>query len=168
MPTITETSRLRLRTFEDHDLDPLWAIFADPQVMQFGPGTRNRDQTREWIEKVQATYRERGFGLWGVIHRETGKLIGSCGLIPQVVDDAPETEVGYRLTPHFWGQGLATEAAVASKQHAFNGLGIERVISIIEPANARSIRVAEKNGMSFEKETVVWERRVRIYAVHRL
>jgi ribosomal-protein-alanine N-acetyltransferase len=81
-------------------------------------------------------------------------LIGYCGFFAQIVDDAEEIEIGYRLHPDYWGQGLATEAARAIRDHGFDDLNLPRLISLIHPENVASQRVAEKNGMTPEKETV--------------
>jgi ribosomal-protein-alanine N-acetyltransferase len=86
--------------------------------------------------------------------RSENKLIGYCGFFDQTVDDAEEIEIGYRLDPKYWGQGLATEAVRAVRDHAFNDLGLDHVISLIHPENIASRRVAEKNGMTAERETV--------------
>ena len=91
-------------------------------------------------------------GLWATIHKETGKFIGRCGLLPWTIEGQPEVEVAYTLAQDFWGQGLATEAAHAILQYAFEQLHLSRLICLIDPANHASRRVAEKIGMTLEKE----------------
>jgi RimJ/RimL family protein N-acetyltransferase len=91
---------------------------------------------------------------FGVIFREAGRLVGYCGFFPQIVDGIEELEIGYRIDPAYWGRGIATEAARAVRDHAFNNLHLRRVISLVHPDNIPSRRVAEKNGMTPEKETV--------------
>jgi ribosomal-protein-alanine N-acetyltransferase len=86
--------------------------------------------------------------------RATGELIGFCGFLHQEVDGRQEIEIAYRLHPDFWNRGIATEAARAVRDHAFRDLKLDRVISLIHPENTASRRVAEKNGMTVEKETV--------------
>jgi RimJ/RimL family protein N-acetyltransferase len=81
-------------------------------------------------------------------------LVGYCGFFHQIVDEIEEIEIGYRLHPAYWDQGLATEAATAVRDHAFRDLKLPRVISLIHPDNIASRRVAEKIGMTHEKETV--------------
>jgi RimJ/RimL family protein N-acetyltransferase len=165
---VTETRRLLLREFTSGDLDEMAAIFADPEVMRFSLGTKTREQTRRWIEGCRQDYSpERwGFGLWAVALKATGDLAGYCGLTQfEDVDGRREVEIGFRLAPRFWGQGLATEAAAAARDYALGTLGLTRLISIIEPENQASIRVAEKLGMTCEKETVMWDRTVLIYVI---
>ena len=90
----------------------------------------------------------------GSVLKADGQLAGDCGLMRQKVDGVTETEVGYHLARRFQGQGLATEAARACIDHAFSELGLLRVISLIRPENGPSRRVAERNGMSIEKEAI--------------
>ena len=166
---VIRTPRLTLRRFTPDDLEAMAPILADARVMEFSlMGPLSRERTRAWLcERVLASYERHGWGPWAVVQRENDALIGFCGLLHQEIAGKPEVEVAYRLHPDAWGRGLATEAAVAVRDHAFGPLRIDRLISIIEPANVRSIRVAEKNGMSLEKETVFHERPVRIYSVSR-
>jgi RimJ/RimL family protein N-acetyltransferase len=165
---IAETERLILREFTLDDLDDMAALFADPEVMRFSLGTKSREQTERWIKGCQEDYSpERwGFGLWAVVLKEGGDLIGFCGLSRfDDIDGRPEVEVGYRLARRFWGQGFATEAALATRDCAFQTLGLTRLISIIEPANSASVRVAEKIGMTCEKQLIKWDRSVEIYVI---
>lgn len=166
--TIAETDRLILRHLQMDDLSDMAPILADPEVMRFSLGRKTREQTRKWMEGCLENYSEErwGFGLWAVVHKRDNKLIGYCGLVQwKDVDGRREVEVGYRLARPYWGRGLATEAARAVRDYAFGQLGLTRLISIIEPENIASIRVAEKNGMKLEKEIIKWNRPVRIYAV---
>jgi ribosomal-protein-alanine N-acetyltransferase len=149
-----KTQRLLLRWFEMSDLDDLHGIFSLPQVMRFSlTGPYSIEQTRESLNKTLANYAKDGFGTFAVIHQADKSLIGYCGFYRQQIDGVDEIEIGYRLHPDYWGQGLATEAARAVRDYAFDTLGFNRLISIIEPENLGSIRVAEKNGFRLEKQT---------------
>jgi ribosomal-protein-alanine N-acetyltransferase len=165
--TIAETARLILREVESSDIEALARIFADPRVMYFGPGVRTRDETAEWIEAMRGRYVARGRGLWGVVSKADAALVGVCGLMEQVVEERERVEVGYRMARECQGRGFATEAARAARDHAFARWDLDNVISIIEPGNVASIRVAEKNGMTVERLIEMWNRPVRIYAVRR-
>lgn len=167
---IAETDRLLLREFTLGDLDDMAALFADPEVMRFSLGTKSREESERWIKGCLEDYApERwGFGLWAVVVKERGDFAGFCGLTRfDDIDGRPEVEIGYRLARRFWGRGYATEAALATRDYAFQTLGITRVISIIEAENVASVRVAEKVGMICEKQVVKWDREVHIYAVHK-
>jgi [ribosomal protein S5]-alanine N-acetyltransferase len=161
---VAETARLLLRRIDHDDLDFVAALFGDPEVMRFSLGVRTRVQSREWIDRTLATYAERGYGPWGIVHKRDLALIGFCGLLDQTVDGVPEVEIGYRLAEPYWGQGFAPEAAAATRDLAFGEFRLSRVIALIDPNNSRSIRVAEKIGMDWHTQTLKWSRRLRVYS----
>ncbi len=162
---VLETKRLILREMTLYDVDDLLAIFSDPETMQFYPQPFDRQMTQTWIERNIQRYAHHGFGLWALILKENGKLIGDCGLVIQEVDDVEEIEIGYHLCRNLWGKGLATEAAQTCRDYGFNQLGFDRLISLINPANIASRRVAEKNGMRLIKEIEWRNKPTCIYAV---
>jgi [ribosomal protein S5]-alanine N-acetyltransferase len=162
-----ETKRLTLREMTLHDVDNLLEVLSDPEAMQFYPQPFDRQMTQTWIERNIQRYTQHGFGLWAVILKESGKLIGDCGLVVQEVDGAEEVEIGYHIRRDLWGQGLATEAAQACCDYGFNQLGFDKLISLINPANIASHRVAEKNGMRLIKEMKWRDKPTCIYAVER-
>lgn len=153
---VLETERLILRPFEPDDLDALATLFADRDFMRFS-GNENgytREQTAAVLEKILGWQREGLPSQFAVIWRETGELIGYCGFFHQELDGEQLIEIGYRLNPRFWNRGIATEAARAVRDHAFRDLELEHVVSFIHPENHASRRVAEKNGMTLEKQSV--------------
>ena len=151
---ILETPRLILRPFREDDLDPLAELMANPDFMRFslGPYTREKTQTvlQQFVFWNQADLPSQ----FAIIFRGNNKLNGYCGFLHWHLDGRDEIEIGYRLHPKYWNKGLATEAARAVRDHAFADLKLPRVISLIHPDNIASRRVAEKNGMKIEKETV--------------
>ena len=165
---IMRTNRLVLRQFHIGDVADLAELFADPEVMRFGPGPQPRDFAERFCRGCLEDYHSKwGFGLWAIMYGDDRQMIGYCGLLVQEIEGRQEIELGYRLKNKFWGQGIATEAAQASRDYGFQELGLKRLISIIEPANVASIRVAHKNGMRLESETTKWDKSVQVYAVHR-
>jgi [ribosomal protein S5]-alanine N-acetyltransferase len=162
---VIETPRLIFRNLTWDDLDDLAAIFADPLVTKFYPSTYTYEQTKQWMERMIDGCEQRGWGLWATIHKSDRKFIGRCGLIPQLVDGQQEIEVGYMLTKEYWGQGLATEAAIASRNYGFQQLGFNRLISLIDSGNIASQKVALKNGMKYEKDAQMWGKTVRVYTI---
>jgi [ribosomal protein S5]-alanine N-acetyltransferase len=161
-----ETPRIILGLFDRNDLDALAPILADPQVMRFSlSGPKTKEQTQSTIERILLSYEKQGWGLYSIFHKFDQKLIGYCGFFSQQIDEQPEIEIGYRLAPAYWGKGFGTEAAKATRDYAFNQLGLTRLISIIEPENDRSIRVAEKIGMRYEKDSSFGNLPVKIYAM---
>lgn len=123
--------------------------------------------TQIWIERNIQRYTQHGFGLWTLILKESGDLIGDCGLVLQEIDGVEEVEIGYHVHRDLWGQGLATEAAQACRDYGFSQLGFDKLISLINPANIASRRVAEKNGMRLIKEVTWQEKPTYVYAVER-
>ena len=167
MTTILETPRLVLREFSTDDIDALATVISDSDTMRYYPAPFDRDGVEEWIGRNRRRYQTDGFGLWGMVLKLSGDLVGDCGLMRQDVDGILEIEIGYHVRRDLWGQGLATEAARACRDYGFAKLQVDRLISLIRPENVPSRRVAEKNGMKIVKE-VLWRGLVHcVYAVER-
>ena len=151
------TERLRLRPWRDDDLDALAAIFAEPAVWRYPVGRGfTRAETAAFLDRMHASWAEHGFGLWAAELLETDTLVGFIGLsIPTFLPEVlPAVEVGWRLRPDHWGQGLATEGGEASLRFGFEVLGLDRIVSIAEPDNIASIRVMQHLGMTHERDAV--------------
>lgn len=166
--TELETARLLLRPYTMGDLDFFASLWADPEVVRFiGAGvTRNRNEAEERLQRIIGGY-ESGYGLLSAWHKLEKRLVGHAGLVRQTVDGVDEIEIGYWLARDFWGQGLATEAALALRDHAFIALDLDRIISLIQPGNAASIAVAERIGMKLERNVNFREQLVCIYSIQR-
>lgn len=151
---ILETSRLILRRFQPGDLDALFALYDDPEVRRYFPeGTQTYEQTQDeldWFVQGGDPFHPR-LGLWATIHKESGRFIGRCGLIPWVIGGREEVEIAYLLDKAFWRRGLGTEVAQALVRHGFGELQLPRLIALIDPANRASIGTAEKAGLCFER-----------------
>lgn len=147
------------------DLDDMAALLSDPRVMQYYPRPKTRDEALSWIDWNQRLYRQEGFGLWLITLKSTGEFVGDCGLTPQEVEGTTDIEVGYHIRADLQGHGYATEAATACRDHARDVLGTNRLIAIIRPDNLPSQRVAEKIGLTHERDaTYRTGHPVRIYA----
>jgi ribosomal-protein-alanine N-acetyltransferase len=164
---ILETSRLILREFCSDDADALARVLSDPETMRFYPAPYDRAGVENWIARNLRRYADDGHGLWAMILKATGELIGDCGLTVQDVDGSNEIEIGYHVRRDLWGQGLATEAARACRDYGFARLPVERLISLIRPENLSSRRVAEKNGMTIWKEVTRQNLPHLVYAIRR-
>jgi RimJ/RimL family protein N-acetyltransferase len=148
-----ETPRLCLRLMQSSDLDDLLKIFGDPNVMaSFGGATFNREQMEGWMQRNIEHQNRHGYGLFSVILKSGGVLIGECALAHMTVDGEQATELGYDFRSEYWNQGYATEAATAVRDYAFNVLDLPRLISLIRVGNVASRRVSEKIGMRFVAE----------------
>jgi RimJ/RimL family protein N-acetyltransferase len=168
-----QTERLLLRRWRADDAAPLAALNADPEVMRFiGRGAvLGRGLSDDLLYRFEREWRERGFGLWAVEELSTpGALIGFCGLtVPMFLPDVlPAVEVGWRLARGAWGRGLATEAARAALAFGFgpeHGMG--EIVAVVDPDNVRSLRVAEKLGMTARPDRfhAGANRRVRVLGI---
>lgn len=148
-----ETNRLILRTMLESDLEALHRIFTDPKVMAaFHHPPFTREQMESWLHRNLHHQKEFGYGLFSVILKETGELVGDCGLEQMEVDGLQVAELGYDFRSDFWNQGFATEAASAVRDFAFEILHLPRLISLIRIGNLASRRVAEKVGMTLAEE----------------
>ena len=149
-----ETERLVLRPLAFSDVDALHRVLGDPVTMSFYPHPFSVDETRDWVKWNLDSYARNGHGLWGLELRETGELVGDCGLTIQDVDGEKFVEVGWHVRRDVWGLGFATEAGLVCRDYALDELGVERLVSIIRPENRASCRVAEKLGLTVWKETL--------------
>src|SRR6266516_4500348 len=149
---ILETPRLILRPFDEKDVDRMSELMVNPDFMRFSLGPKTREQTAAFLENVIGWHRAGLPSPFAVVIRSDGALVGYCGFLHQEVDGEKEIEIGYRLHPDYWNKGIATEGARAVRDHAFRDLKLPRVISLIHYDNIPSRRVAEKIGMTFEKE----------------
>jgi RimJ/RimL family protein N-acetyltransferase len=156
------THRLAFRGWQAEDLEAFFAICSNPRVMQYvGDGQAwSKTRTLAFIERAEEMFRACGFCQWAVLHQADNKLIGYCGFV--TTDEAPE--IGWRLAPEYWGQGLATEAAHAVLTYGLEILGFPRVIATIQADNQASIRIALKLGMGLESTLERQNRRVLIYS----
>ncbi len=145
---VLETERLVLRRFMEPDGAAWSKVLADPQVMYAYEHGFSPEEVRQWMDRQQERYEKNGFGLWAVIEKESGELIGDCGITMQDWNGREVPEIGYHLRRDKWGQGFATEGAIACRAYGFRVLGFPEVFSIIRDNNFPSQRVAIRNGMS--------------------
>ena len=149
-----ETPRLLLRPIEAADFDAFTAIYADPEVTRFiGQGSAlTPEAVADLLERRMKDYERQGYGVLAVVEKATGRLIGRCGLVHWEIDGRDELEVGYIFARSAWGRGYATEAARAVRGLALGPLRRRRLISLIRYGNEASVRVAEKLGMTHERD----------------
>ena len=146
--TELETGRLYLRQFTHDDLQIMFELNTDPDVIKYAEPRplKNLQEARQVLEEGPlADYKKYGYGRFAVVLKETGKVIGFCGIkyLPEI--ELPE--VGYRYLKKYWGRGIGTEAARACVEFARDDLNIQKLVALIIPENIASIKVAEKLGM---------------------
>ena len=165
-PKLPETDRLTIRHLTKEDKNALLPILGDAEVMKFSStGPLSEEQIDEWLDERLEEYEHPGFAPWAVVNKDEDKLIGFCGFNGVDLDGQVEIELLYRFAKAYWGQGYASEAAEASKDFGMNKLAFNRIIAIISPENERSLRVAEKLEMSYEKDTVYKGFSARVYVL---
>lgn len=152
VPAQLETERLILRRWRDEDREPFAAINADPRVMEHFPAPLTRAESDAMVDRIEVGFAEHGFGLWAVERRDDGTVVGFVGLSVPGFDAhfTPAVEVGWRLAPNAWGQGLATEAARAAIEDGFGRAGLREIVSFTTAANERSQAVMRRLGMTHD------------------
>lgn len=154
--SVLQTDRLILRELSLEDVDGLLETFGDPDAMWAYPSTKDRAETEEWIRRSMASCRSNGWGLWAVVRRADGRFLGDCGPMFEPVDGELVPELGYHIVRAEWGQGYATEAALASRDWFFANTGHDRLVSIVWPPNTASRRVAAR--VHARMRLFVWEK----------
>ncbi len=167
---VIRTERLALRPFDMDDLDALAQVLDDPEVMRYvGKGEargRTREESERTLRSILEEHERWGHGLLAATTPEEndGRPIGWCGLIRWSLEGVEEVEVAYLLGRPYWGKGYATEAATAVRDHGLRVLGRRRLVSLIYPDNAASVRVAEKVGMTYERDCEFFGKRLLLYS----
>jgi RimJ/RimL family protein N-acetyltransferase len=153
VPLPLATERLVIRWYREDDATALHEVFGSPEVMKWTPSPPSKDvaETAQRLARTMAfTARQPlGMGLWALELKDTSDFLGQVGLFP-VEGKGPEVEVAYELAPRVWGHGYATEAARALVDYGFGELGLQRIVALILPDNARSRNVASKCGLTLE------------------
>jgi RimJ/RimL family protein N-acetyltransferase len=155
MTPILETQRLKLREFSQDDLDDLAAMVADEDQMRFYPRPKTRDEASAWISLNLALYKEYGFGFWLIESLPDSGFLGYCGIRPLALEGTSEIEIGWHTKKTSWNRGIATEAATAARDMAFERFDLSRLVAIIHPDHTASRRVAEKIEMEVERATIL-------------
>ena len=151
---ILETNRLYLREMTQEDFSDLAGMLQDPEVMYAYEHDFSDEDVQVWLDRQRMRYAKYGFGLWAMILKETGEMIGQAGLTMQPYRGGEVLEIGYLLKKKNWHNGYAREAAEGCKKYAFETLGAPKVHSVIKADNVASQRVAESVGLRKEDEFV--------------
>ena len=138
---------------------------ANPDFMRFSVGVYSREKTQQFLEKIIGWNENNIPSLYAVTLGEGAPLLGYCGFYHP--EGFEEVEIGYRLDPHYWNRGLITEAARAVRDCGFSEWKLDKLISLIHPDNTPSRRVAEKNGMTLERETTFRGFPTQVFAISR-
>ena len=140
------TERLLIREMTKQDYEALYRVLADSDIMQHYPYTFDEKRVRGWIEKNRERYQIFGFGLWAVCLKETGEMIGDCGLTMQLIGGQIKPEIGYHIRADKQGQGYAKEAAIAVRDWTFTNTPFNTIYSYMKYTNEPSYRTAMAYG----------------------
>ena len=162
-----ETERLMMRPFQKDDVERLFLLDSNPEVMKYvGQKTlTKKEQSAEVIKMVQKQYAEKGIGRWAVIEKESNLLIGWSFLkyLTEEINGIKNVyDLGYRFLPEFWGKGYATESAKASLEYGFKKMNLDKICAHAHSENEASIYTLKKLGFvekgTFEEQdgTCIW------------
>ena len=143
---IIETERLFLREMKENDFDALYEVLAVSDIMRHYPYTFDESRVRNWIQRNIERYRIFGFGLWAVCLKETGKMIGDCGLTMQLIGGEIKPEIGYHIRSDKQRNGYAKEAAIAVRDWTFNNTPFQIIYSYMKYTNEPSVKTAISYG----------------------
>ncbi|HWB23066.1 MAG TPA: GNAT family N-acetyltransferase [Gaiellaceae bacterium] len=176
MPIVLETERLTLTPIDESSLDAFAVFMADPEVMRFiGGETLDRNEVEIRLGMMRERFERDGFGHFVLTRKADGRIVGRAGLLVWTVPEWTittraeaqgdyEIELGWTLGREFWGHGYATEAARAIQEFAFGELGLDRLISLIDPENVASVAVARRLGMEIEGAVELPKATVQVWA----
>jgi RimJ/RimL family protein N-acetyltransferase len=164
MSGVIKTSRLLLRMPETADAQALTEIHLDPEVLAQGLVTLTNqgfvtqtpsgglDLALRNIERMRGQWKDFGYGQWSIVEKKTGDVIGRVGFYHR--EPQSDVEIGWIIRRSHWGNGFATEGTLAAIDWAWRFSQIDHIVSVIRPHDARSMRVAAKVGLRFERESI--------------
>jgi RimJ/RimL family protein N-acetyltransferase len=161
-----ETKRLFLRPFDKNDIDSVFAMRSDADIMRFiRPIQTNRSEAESWTNLVSSRWKKEKIGFCAVIEKSSNQFIGWCGLWR--LKETDEVEVGYALVKDFRGKGYALEAANAFLVYGFEELNLEEIVAVARPENRASWGVMERLGMTYDYTGKFYERDLVHYSISR-
>jgi RimJ/RimL family protein N-acetyltransferase len=158
-----ETERLIVRPIDERDIDEIFAMRSDSEVMRFIREPQNREESISWVKLVSSRWETEQIGFCALIEKSSNEFVGWCGIWQ--LQETGEFEIGYAVGRRFWGKGFATEAALKFLQYAFEKLKSEKIVAVAQPENAGSRRVMEKLGMQYDYTGEFYGRRLVHYSI---
>jgi len=148
---VISTRRTILEPYRGTEAGLMLPIFSDPTTMSFWPEPLDREAVEAWVERNARSFQDTGLGRMVVRERETGQVLGDCGIVRAEIAGRTENDLGYIIHHPYWGAGLASECALACLEYGVSRLGLRRVVANMPHDHTASIRVAEKLGMTLER-----------------
>ena len=171
-----QTKRLLLRLWKKKDLESFVELNKDPRVMEYYPSIKSYEESLEEYKRIIEEFKKEGFGFWAVSIIGGADFIGFIGLnrVKFVAHFTPAIEIGWRLTPDYWGKGYATEGAIACLKYGFETLRLDEIVSFATLKNSRSIAVMKRIGMlsdpkdDFDHPKLAEDHHLRRHVLYRL
>jgi RimJ/RimL family protein N-acetyltransferase len=166
-----QSARLAFRKVLDSDFNDWLRFCAYPESLKYimPQSTKTPEENCvAWFKRIEYRYNNDLGGMNALIEKESGSLVGQCGLLKKTIDNEPVLEIGYSMMPEFRGKGYAQEAAQKCRDFAFENQLADQLFSVILPGNDASVRVATKNGMKFLKRTVEEGDIVDVYSISKV
>ncbi len=161
-----ETERLILRPMNEADIEAVYQMRRDDEIMRFiREPVVDRKEAENWIGLISSRWAKDKIGFCSVIEKQSGKFAGWCGLWQ--LKESGEIEVGYAVAKEFWGKGYASESAEAFLNYGFNELNLEKIVAVARQENTPSRRVMEKIGMKFDGIGKYYDRELVHYSIER-
>lgn len=151
---ILKSQRLGFRNWKDSDIEKLFALNSDKEVMEFFPYLPSLDQTKEFVKRMQNQFEKHGFCYFAVDRLKTEEFIGFIGIAEQTFDAdfTPCIDIGWRLDKKFWKKGYASEGAKRCLEFAFEDKKLKSIKAVAPKINLKSKKVMEKIGMKYIKD----------------
>lgn len=160
-----ETERLKIREFIDSDIDNLYNLLNDAEVMQYCSGSLNYKQTQKWFDSIKKYYNKIGYDYWAAIEKTTGEFIGQLGIIQQEVDNEWIDCIAFMICKDKWGKGYATEGGKGCIRYGLEVLKLKKIYATVEKSNTSSKIVLEKIGMNYMREAICFNKKVDLYSI---
>ncbi len=166
MLKIIETERLTLREINYNDSSDLAKVLSDPEVMKHSmKGVHSEEQLFEYINGNIDSYKKNGFGHWIIQHKLSGDFIGICGLNKHEIDNESMIHIVYRLAKNQQGNGYAAEAVKGVIHFSKKSLSLNSIYALIEPLNSNSLKIAQRTGFKFKKQSIFGGIKIDIFEV---
>lgn len=161
-----ETERLTLRPMNENDIEAVYQMRCDDEIMRFiREPVSDRREAESWINLISSRWAKDKIGFCSVIEKQSGKFAGWCGLWQ--LKESGEIEVGYAVAREFWGKGYASESAEVFLNYGFKKLNLEKIVAVAREENTASRRVMEKIGMKFDGIGKYYDRELVHYSIER-
>jgi [ribosomal protein S5]-alanine N-acetyltransferase len=160
-----ETERLKIRRFTEKDLDNLYSLLSDKEVMKYYPKPLSRVESEHWLKSILEDYKNNGVSWWAIFKGATGEFVGQVGILLRPIENTRRYMLAYMLKKEFWSRGYASEAVEKIIDYVHTAYGIDDILCLVRPVNIPSIRLAEKLGFEYERTVDYKGYEHRIYRV---